>query len=357
MNDEQLDNLIAGLAVTQSDVDQLDVGDALADLREAIMGTPAPQDLPARKRGPAWRQHGNRWLATAAAAAVVAVALVLMQPLRGGGSGAWAAPLVQAAQRSPLLLLDADGWTVERADIYWGDLGEMNFVNADAALDLHWRDGAAFQEYVEDRSREAVDSDTTTVLGREAFMFLYGGGGNDWTTLFHDGRYTIEVRGAFADHAVYRALLDSLIEVDVDTWLSAMPDSVIASADRPAAVRSMLADIPLPDGFDAAALEDGPLRERYQLGATVAGAVACAWIERWVDATQRGDQAAADTAAAALETSREWSILQEMTAFGAYPDVVWEYVDAIAGDGTVAGGRELSVQQSYRPALGCDAPG
>lgn len=356
MNDEQMDALITDLAVTQEDVDQLDVSVALADLKDAIMATPTLHEHPAQNREPVRLRSRSRWFATAAAAAVVALALVAIQPLDGGGRGAWAAALVQAAESSPLLLLDADGWSVERADIYWGDEGEMNFVNGDATLDLHWRDGAAFDEYVEDRSREAVDSDTTTVLGHDARMFLYAGGGNDWTTLFHDGRYTIEVRGVFND-AVYRSLLDSLVEVDVDTWLSAMPDSVIASADRPAAVRAMLVDIPMPNGFDATALEDGPLRERYQLGAEVAGTVACAWIERWVDATERGDQSAADTAAAALETSREWSILLEISDFGAYPEVLWEYVDAVNGDGTVTGGRELSVESSYRQALGCDVAG
>lgn len=357
MSDEQLDDRVTGLAVTQEDVDQLDVGVALADLKDAIMATPTRHEHPARHPGPVRLGSRSRWFATAAAAAVVAVALVVIQPLGGGGGGAWATALVQAAENSPLLLLDADGWSVERADIYWGDEGEMTFVNGDASLDLHWRDGAAFDQYVEDRSREAVDTDTTTVLGNEAHMFLYAGGGNDWTTLFYDGRYTIEVRGVFDDTTLYRSLLDSLVEVDVDTWLSAMPDSVIASADRPAAVRQMLADIPLPEDFDTTALEEGPLRERYQLGAEVAGAVACAWIERWVDATERGNQSAADNAAAALSTSRGWSILQEMTDFGFYPEVLWEYVDAVNGDGTVTGGRELSVESSYRPALGCDLAG
>lgn len=102
---------------------------------------------------------------------------------------------------------------------------------------------------------------------------------------------------------------------------------------------------------------DGPLRERYQLGAEVAGAVACAWIDRWVDATERGDQGAAAAAAASLNTSREWKILQEIAEFGAYPQVLWEYVDAVNGDGTVTGGSELSVESSYRPALGCDVTG
>ena len=52
----------------------------------------------------------------------------------------------------------------------------------------------------------------------------------------------------------------------------------------------MLAGVPHPEGFDIVALQSGDgIRDRYQLGAQVAGAVACAWIEQWVDARRAGD--------------------------------------------------------------------
>ena len=33
--------------------------------------------------------------------------------------------------------------------------------------------------------------------------------------------------------------------------------------------------------------------------------------------------------------------------------MLWQYADAVAGDGTVMGGKTLTVEQSYKDALGC----
>jgi hypothetical protein len=41
---------------------------------------------------------------------------------------------------------------------------------------------------------------------------------------------------------------------------------------------------------------------------------------------------------------------------GGYPDVLWEYADALATDAPVSGGRPLTVEESYEAALGCDQP-
>jgi hypothetical protein len=38
---------------------------------------------------------------------------------------------------------------------------------------------------------------------------------------------------------------------------------------------------------------------------------------------------------------------------GAYPGVLWQYADAVAARGFVHGGKQLSVEDSYRSALGC----
>jgi hypothetical protein len=126
---------------------------------------------------------------------------------------------------------------------------------------------------------------------------------------------------------------------------------VIKAADRAPVVREMLTDIPLPDGFDPAPLETGTLADRYQLGAQVTAAVSCAWLDLWLDATERGDASAADQAADALATSRDWAILQEMDPQGGWSSEVWAYADAVNSDGLVHG--EWTVRESYGNALGC----
>lgn len=40
-----------------------------------------------------------------------------------------------------------------------------------------------------------------------------------------------------------------------------------------------------------------------------------------------------------------------MNTEGAYPAVLWQYADAVAGDGTVMGGKVLTVEESYKAAL------
>jgi hypothetical protein len=85
----------------------------------------------------------------------------------------------------------------------------------------------------------------------------------------------------------------------------------------------------------------------------VVGAVSCTWIEQWVAARRGGDASAAAEAVTAMAGSRDWAVLREMAPEGAYPSVVQEYADAIAGDGTVLGGKRLTVEESYRSAFGC----
>jgi len=150
----------------------------------------------------------------------------------------------------------------------------------------------------------------------------------------------------------FGALLDRLVVVDVDMWLRAMPASVIAAADQPVAVAEMLAGIPLPSGFDNAALvDDADVKDRYQLGARVVGAVSCAWIQQWIDATAAGDGAGAQAAVDAMTTSSGWPIVQEMAMSGAYPEVLQMFVDLmVQGDPSVAGVKGLSID-NYREAL------
>jgi hypothetical protein len=140
-------------------------------------------------------------------------------------------------------------------------------------------------------------------------------------------------------------------------WLSALPESVVKPSGRAQVVQDMLARIPLPPGFDVSSLEAGDtVRGRYRLGAQVAGAVACAWIERRLAARASGDEGAARAAVDAMATSRTWPVLLELDSEGDYPEVLWEYADAMAGAPVPAGRARVSVEESYSAALGCDAP-
>jgi hypothetical protein len=91
----------------------------------------------------------------------------------------------------------------------------------------------------------------------------------------------------------------------------------------------MLRGVPTPPDFDASALrfrvmpvQPGPesstlrsesaLTDRFMLGKSVTGAVACGWLQHWLSAIQAGDAAAAREAVDAMGTARRWPVLLRM---------------------------------------------
>jgi hypothetical protein len=85
-------------------------------------------------------------------------------------------------------------------------------------------------------------------------------------------------------------------------------------------------------------------QDPYQLGAAVAGAYACSWLEAFENAVTHDQPQLAAEAARVLGTSRDWPVLHDMDARGDYPEIVWEYTDAV-----VAG----EITEGYREGLGC----
>jgi hypothetical protein len=69
----------------------------------------------------------------------------------------------------------------------------------------------------------------------------------------------------------------------------------------------------VPPDFDASALQsESALTDRFMLGKSVTGAVACDWLQRWMSATRIGDSAAAQEAVEAMSTARRWPVLLQM---------------------------------------------
>ncbi|QNE22444.1 hypothetical protein F1D05_36785 [Kribbella qitaiheensis] len=100
----------------------------------------------------------------------------------------------------------------------------------------------------------------------------------------------------------------------------------------------------MPAGFDPKPVVPKNVLDRYQVGAEVAKAVSCGWLDQWTKAKKSGDAAKAREAVAAMKTSHSWKFLQQMNAAGDYPEAVWQYADAILKDQVPAG---------YQQGLGC----
>jgi hypothetical protein len=328
--------------------------DALeTELREAIL-------LHGRReepRRPAGRRRPLRWRLPGLVGSAAAAAAVLAVTLTGGGGKlgtsperAWAKPALRVANAVPRLLIGRPGWTVTRADEFSVLEGEMTLRNGPRRVDLFWRPGP-LREWVNDRAHSADVVAPVDVAGARATVFRYRGPDGGYTALWRSGRYVMEFTASGLSLADYRGVLGSLKTVGVDEWLGAMPPRVVLPADSGQAMTAMLAGIPRPNGFELEAPTG--VHEHYHLGARVAGGVACAWIERWIEARADGDAAAAGEAVEAMRTSRTWPILREMDAEGDYPEMVWELADAMRGVRSFPGATPRWVEEGYRSGLGC----
>ena len=299
-------------------------------------------------------------VATAAILAIAGLGPSGRSPVSPEPGRAWAASAVRVANAVPRLLIGEPGWRVLRADEFAVRSGEMTFAHGDRSAELHWRPERWHRGYVKDRAADMERLGDVSVDGIRARLYRSRETPRHFTAMWRSDGYSLEFRTGLSGPAGrlaeqdFRDLLESIRRVDVDAWLGALPASVVRPDARRSTVRRMLDGIPLPRGFDPDAISvEGEVSDRYQLGAQVSGAVACAWIRQWVEARERGDDRAAAAAVSAMATSRRWPILLEMSRDGYYPHAVWEYADAIAGGGTVLGGRVLTVEEAYRDGLGC----
>jgi hypothetical protein len=360
--------------------DRLELHDAEADLLAGLIAEPRPaRSRPTGVRARRGRNLVRFGLPIAATALLLIALLSLRDGSSDGGSGtAWAAEQVRFAEASPLVLLDAPGWRVDYADEQSREEGELHFRTGPApkpedqlieavdvtpptpadrrSAELNWR-GGEIQSWFDDRAASASATSTAPVLGTRARVYQYNGGTpghRDITALFrYDGR-VLEFRTGAAGINAFKGLLAKLKRVDTDTWLSAMPPSVIKTPDRASTIRQMLRGVPLPPGFDPKDIRGAHLvKDRYQLGAAVAGTIACRWFQRWAVGRQTGDRGRVREAIAALATARTWPVLKQMEREGGYPSVLYEYAAAMpSGDWY---GRPLLGELDN--GLGCDTRG
>jgi hypothetical protein len=293
---------------------------------------PPVEPPPHRTFTPPVKRRRPVLVATPIAAGALVLALVLLLP-RGQ---TFAEAAIRAAQAGPRLLVE--GWDVTRVDEWDAGTGEMTFSGDGRTLELSWTPT--------DNGKKDLERVATARIGdAEAFVGRYPGT-SDYTARWRSGATWIRARGDAPSPAAFLAGLERIQQVSAQTWLEALPASAIEPKAQAKVTDDMLEGIPLPPGFTTPRAT-GETRDRYQLGAKVAGAVVCGWIEEWLG----GDKAAA---AKALATSRQWPLLLDMNAEGDYPEVVWQYADAINGKGAVPGGKlGLTVDGTYKNAFGC----
>ena len=367
MTDYDIDELVLGAAPTDDAVASPSLAPVMADLREQIMETDIVRSSPQAdvseltEVGTRRRPRRRYRLIGASAAAAVLGVVALVIGVGDDSRSAYAAEVVAVAEASPRLLIGNEGWEVTRADEFNAEQGEMTFEQGSQSADLHWRPADTHVGFVEDRRASSGLEEPVVIAGDEGVLFRYAGT-DTFTALWLRGEHSLELRIDGTSEDEFRRVADTVEAVDVETWLDALPESVVRPADRSDAVTEMLAGLPIPDSFDRAALDGAQASDRYQLGAQVAGAVACGWLDQWVAADRTGDEVGKSEAAEALASSPTWPILLEMNDEGDYPEAVWEYsaaanggrINLSTGAEFVGYGPETIADGGYVHGLGCD---
>jgi hypothetical protein len=282
------------------------------------------------------RRRGAAIALGAGLACLAAIAVLLLfggGSVRGGSGPEFAAAAIEVAEVNPRLLVTEPGWAVTDAGEFEADEGEVSFGDGAHRFDVHWYPARYYRRYLRDRALVSIP-ETSRLLGHTATTIRYGlnsGGAEYATMLSPQGAVFVEVRGGLDSRAEYEAVLHSLRQVDVDAWLAAMPPNVVRPQARGAVVTKMLGGVPLPPGFDLAALkgEDSVLNH-YQLAVKVAGAVSCGWVESWLAATNAGDGSRAQEAVEAMATSHHWAMMPTLIEGGGWSANVWSAADSIA---------------------------
>jgi len=346
--------------------------------------TPVAPELPTISATPP-RKRSQRspvtMFVTAAAAVLVTIGGVALLQTQGSGDAPGAAETVSAtstvtvpttsaavptnsvtapvlaAGELPYVVSRAPGWAISYVEGSGRDLVDgsgdhqymtIQFSNGESEADLAVETGSDVETLIADRESDRLRLDDASLWG--ITVAVVRAGLDDHSAIWAVDHVVFEFRASL-DEQSFRSVLASLDVVSDEDWVASVPETVVT--DRSAAVNEYLTDVPFPPGFDATSLYAGPKVHWYHVGAEVTGAVTCAWIEHWIEGKAAQDQKAIDEAVNAMATSRDWEILLEMATEGGFSDGVWEYADAIAGDGTVVGGRVLTVEESYREALGC----
>lgn len=348
MTDDELDRaLIVADPLEGIREGDFDFAPAEEELLAEILATPYARITRPRPRPSRWRAVRL----VVAFGCIVAVALVALALLDGsdGGSGkssAFAAEAVKVAEANRRLLVTEPGWDIYYAQFDSPESGEVGFDDEKGThsrpapcagcphggdiLDMHWYPA---DEY---RMRTREQGNPVDIAGEQGLEYALAGPSKEFQVELpvRDGSFMI-IRGSAANAEDFYSRLDSIVATDVETWLEAMPDSVVKPADQSSGFDRVLEGVPLPDGFDRSAIEPESMpQDSYQFTAYVLYGAYCGWLDEWWRADKAGDKAAAQAAIDQLLNAENWPAVKAQAKTGALDQDFRMYANTVAkGDG------------------------
>jgi hypothetical protein len=335
---KRTDELFKALSsVAEADLEPVATSPEWSLLREEITGRPREQRAApvSSKR----RRHFFTPLRIGAAlAGATAAAALTLFGVGGRDSGndrlAFAAEWIRIAEENPRLLVTAPGWKVSSAEP-----DSTTFTDGAHSLEIEWRDADENNEDYRAELRELAQGNERfeiTLLDRPATVIGHRDSTEHTTFLPPEDGIFLKITGDLGGRKPYLEAIRSLVPTDVETWLSALPPSVVRPSDREAVAAERLSGAPLPAGFDLDALGGiTSASDRLQFDVDLVQSVACGWLDEYLAAIEAGDTDRAEAAIAALANSRDWPALHELDRQGqSWPQAVWEVADAMAAGAT-----------------------
>jgi hypothetical protein len=357
MTDEQLDRMVRA-----ADRNRPDVIEHLDGAEQTLLEEIVSADARSQDRRGMLRRTAGALVAAALLTGVLAASTVLRERPDDPGAGpaaptvlddqpaehqagpmVYSAAVIKAAEDNPRLLIDQPGWKVTTVYGFAEEHGTIAFDNGGRQMEMNWYPADQYDDYHTDRLAVSKPA-PVQVDGRAGDLFRYSD--NDFAVMLRprDGAF-VELRVQGLARAAFDRVLADVKHVDVPTWLAALPATIVTPGRVDSAAAKILADVPLPPGFDVGTLETVGVNDPYQFGAEVTGRVGCAWIAEWIRADRAGDDAALGKASDALRSSHQWKVLLDMKDEGGWSEVFWETADGVAAGNTSNG---------YASAIGCD---
>lgn len=344
MTTEQLDSLIrAADPLGRAPSTERAFDGALGELWKEIAvaesaKAPSPSATP-------WRPFQMRPVILAGALLLIA-AITLVVGLRPGEKNtgsAYAAEAVKVAEANPRLLLGDPDWHVSYAQWDSPSYGEIEFTPREGGLsrghlDLSWMPVDEWHDRARDWIRATTGgSEAVEVDGAQAQVYAVTGDPHTFIgVLSPQGDLGVLFRGTASDKQGFADRLGSLEAADVDTWLAAMPPSVVLPDYAQNRLSQVLEDVSLPVGTDSSGLAPASMpQSESQFDAYVLRGAFCSWLDEWWAADQRGDDGAAAAAIVELQRAPEWPALQRGPEAAALRADFRQYAQTVAeGNGS-----------------------
>jgi hypothetical protein len=245
----------------------------------------------------------------------------------------------------PYYVLAGTQWRMDTVEINDIGSGEVGFTDDTEHLVISWTSPSMYDQLWQDRLKGSSSHQAADVDGRDATVFQMDGYA---TALWGVENFTVEARAENATTTALVALLNSIRRVERREWIDALPAGALSGVAADQAIRETVADVPLPPELNVDMLvQQSNFGNLEQLQLAAFTTVICAWIERWLTATEAGDPVDAAQAVEALTSSHAWQQLLSKP----FAENLWKYADGASGKLITGGSEPVALTRTSAASL------